>query len=115
MNNTKSTPNGLIRFVLLVVSHPVQPSAPQLSAFLLDILPEFNKQHDGTGKVGMSWETKPISSIDINQLAVKTFGDVIMDESKYTYRTLHLRFNGGEAKCFVVYDIADKKWWQFWK
>ena len=104
INIAKGKSTGLIRYVLLVVSHPEQPSAGQMSAFLMDILPEFQTQHDGTGKMGLLWETKPINSIDMSSVAIKTFGDVIMDESKYTYRTLHLGINGGEAKCLVVYD-----------
>ncbi|OQB94319.1 MAG: hypothetical protein BWX84_00243 [Verrucomicrobia bacterium ADurb.Bin118] len=103
MNNANA-PKGLIRYALLVVFHPTEPSVPQMSAFLMDILPEFQSQHDGTGKVGMLWEKRPIDSIDISSLAVKTFGDAILDESKYIYRTLHLKIDGGEAKCFVAYD-----------
>jgi hypothetical protein len=90
----------------MVVSNPVQPTPPQMSAFLMDILPEFKTQHDGTGKVGFLWETKPMSSIDVPALAIETFGSQIMDASRYTYRTLHIRLQAGEAKCLVVYDVA---------
>ncbi len=102
-------PQGTIRFVLLVTSHPIKPSTEQMAAFLMDILPEFKAQDKDTGKVGFLWVTKPMHSVDVPSLAMKTFGSHIMDSSKYTYRILHIGLKGGEAKCFVVYDGASNE------
>lgn len=111
-------PSGLIRYVLLVVSHPVQPTTGQMSKFLTEVLPEFTKQPKDTGIAGLLHETKPMHMINMPKVATEAFGEGILDESKYIYRTMHFGLNGGEAKCFVVYDIASKcaaKWWQIWK
>jgi len=134
---TKGKPTGLIRYVLLVVSHPEQPTAPQMSDFLLRILPEFKTQNDGTAKVGLLWETKPMESIDVPALAMQTFGREVADETKFTYRTLRHKMSGGETRCLVICDAPPSgqpattkdtttapdrpsqasagKWWQFWK
>lgn len=136
-NPAQGKPTTLIRYVLMVVSHPEQPTTPQMSQFLLKILPEFKTQNDGTAKVGFLWETKPMDSIDVPALAVQTFGREVADESKYTYRTLRHKMTGGETKCLVIYDAPPSqqlatstdttnaphrrieaspgKWWQFWK
>jgi hypothetical protein len=107
-------PKGLIRYVLLVVSHPQEPTPGQTFAFLHNLLPEFKKQHDGTEKIATQWLTTPIGSIDMTALAIETFGNGVMN-SNYTHRTLRIGLNEGEARCLVAYDIAVKSWWQFWK
>jgi hypothetical protein len=106
-NDEKLKPRGLIRFVFLAVSHPdIQPTAQQMSAFIMEKLPEFEKQPNGTAKIGLLCETKSMNLIDIYSLAMETFGNEVSDESKYTYRTMHFGIDGGEAKCLVIYDIA---------
>ncbi len=135
--NDKNNPRGLIRYVLLVVSHPVEPTMPQMSAFLLRILPEVNSQPNGSVKLGFLWDKKPISSIDIPALAKQTFGNDVADASRFTYRTLRHKMQGGDTECLVIYDAlphahptasndtntptsfsrqaSSGKWWQFWK
>jgi len=134
--NSQATRRGLIRFVLLVVSHPEQPTAPQMSAFLLKMLPEFKAQPNGAAKVGLLWETRSMDSIDVPGLAVQTFGSEVANESRYTYRTIRHKMAGGETKCLVIYDLVStasiprpstsevtlasggesvRKWWRFWK
>ena len=72
-----------------------------------------------------------MSSIDMAAVAAEAFGNEVVNNSIYDYRTLHLGLNGGEAKCLVVYDktvaapsstgriqasaVSPKKWWQFGK
>ena len=89
----------------MVASLPTQPTNPQMSAFVMDLLPELEKQNDGTAKIGLLWETKPMYLIDVQALAVDSFGDIILDSSKFIYRTLSIKLGTGEAKCFVVYDV----------
>jgi len=95
---------GLIRYVLLVVSHPMPPTRAQTAEFLNKILPELKTQQDGTAKIGILLETDPIGSVDMTAKAVEAFGDRVVDNEAYTYRTLHLGLRGGGAKCLVVYD-----------
>ena len=97
-------PRGLIRYVLMVASLPTQPTNPQMSAFVMDLLPELEKQNDGTAKIGLLWETKPMYLIDVQALAVEAFGNIVLDSNKFIYRTLSVKLGTGEAKCFVVYD-----------
>jgi hypothetical protein len=97
-------PRGLIRYVLLVTSLPTQPTNPQMASFLMDLLPELDSQQDGTAKIGFLWETKSMHLIDIQALAVESFGNIILDSNKYIYRTQHIKLKTGEAKCFIVYD-----------
>lgn len=104
----KGKTRGVIRYVLLVVSHPTQPTTAQMSSFVTDILPEFAAQENSEAKLGLLWKTDPINSIDINALAAKTFGNSILDADKHTYRTLVYKLNGGESKCLVVYDVVYK-------
>ena len=109
-DNSRRKKRGLIRYVLMIVSHPSQPSTPQMSQFLLSILPEFKAQKDGTAKVGLLWETESMNLINLPKLAIETFGNGITNSDKYTYRTIHFGITGGEAKCFVVYDIKKGLW-----
>ena len=93
-----------ISYAFMVVSHPIQPSDGQLSAFLIKTLPELATS-DGDGQLGFLWVTNLLNSVDITALAIDAFGNCIIDESKYIYRTLHLGIDGGEAKCLVVYEL----------
>jgi hypothetical protein len=103
-------PDGLIRYVLLAVSHPVEPTTPQTFAFLNDILPELKSRIDGTEKIACRWlGTKPMGSVDMTALAIETFGKGVANNNIYTYRTLHLGLKGGEAKCLVAYDASSRK------
>jgi hypothetical protein len=102
--STNSKPKGAIRFVLMVVFHPIQTSTPQMSAFLMDLLPDLNSQNNRNGKIGLIWKPDPIDLIDLQSLAIKTFGEGITDTNTYIYRTLHLGIDGGDVKCLVVYD-----------
>jgi hypothetical protein len=129
--STSGKPKGFIRYVLLVISLPVEPTPPQTFAFLNKILPELETQQDGTAKIAKHWVTTPMSSIDMAAVAAEAFGNEVVNNSIYDYRTLHLGLNGGEAKCLVVYDktvaapsstgriqasaVSPKKWWQFGK
>jgi hypothetical protein len=128
--DTSEKPQGTIRYVLFVVSHPVSPTPAQTFEFLNKILPELNKQKDGTAKIGTLWETDPIGSINMTEKAVEAFGDAVANNQIYTYRTLHLGLRGGDAKCLVIYDRVPtnpttatrdtapsteaRKWWRFW-
>jgi hypothetical protein len=103
-SSTTHKPKGSIRYVLLVVSHPVQPDPRQTFGFLNKIVPELQTQQDGTAKIGTLWETKPIATIDMSAKAVEAFGHGVVNNDIYTYRTLHLSIRGGDAKCLVVYD-----------
>jgi hypothetical protein len=120
MDDTRQKPKGLIRYVLLVVSHPVQPNPQQTFEFLNKILPELRTQHDDSPKIGTLWETTPIAGIDMTAKAAEAFGASIVNNDLYIYRTLHLGLGGGDAECLVVYDKpgssrSSKKWWRFWK
>jgi hypothetical protein len=100
-----STSRGLIRYVLLVVCHPTwQPTTAQMSEFVCDRLPEFGRQPNGTAKVGLLFDSIPMSSIDMAGRAVEAFGSKVSDESRFIYRTLHFGLKGGEAKILVIYD-----------
>lgn len=120
MDDTEQKPKGLIRYALLVVSHPVQPNPQQTFEFLNKILPELRMQQDDSTKIGTLWETTPIAGIDMAAKAVEAFGASVVNNDLYTYRTLHLGLSGGDAKCLVVYDKtgsspSSKKWWRFRK
>ena len=110
---------GLIRYVLLVVCHPEwQPTAAQMSEFLLNKFPGFASQPNGSAKVGLLYEAKPMHLIDMNTVAMESFGKEVSDNSKYTYRTMHFSLKGGEAKILVIYDNAisgPRKWYRFWE
>lgn len=93
---------GNISYLLMVVTHPIQPSAGQMSAFLFDRIPELSTSN---AKIGFLWETKPIDTINIQALAIDTFGAEVADETKHMYRTLQFLIEGGEGKIFAVYDI----------
>jgi hypothetical protein len=107
LNFLKSKPSGLIRYVLLVVSHPNEPTPRQTFEFMESILPELGRQekkHEGVAKIAWLWKTEPMSSIDMTALAAKSFGAAVVDNGLYTYRTIHFKLQGGEAKCLVAYD-----------
>jgi len=104
IENTNEKPKGLIRFVFLVVSLPVQPEQTQMAEFLMNLLPEFEQQQDGTAKIGFLCETTSMNLINVQSLAIDAFGNNILDSDKYIYRTISIKLKTGEAKCFVVYD-----------
>jgi len=97
-------PTGLIRYLLLVVSHPVQPNPRQTFDFLNEILPELKTQQNDSTKIGTLWVTTPIGGIDMTAKAIEAFGVGVVNNDLYIYRTLHLGLHGGDAKCLVVYD-----------
>jgi hypothetical protein len=105
VDEVKSSPTS-IRYVLLVVSHPTAPTAPQTAAFLMDILPELDTQHHESTKIGTLWVTTPIAAVDMAAKAAEAFGPGIVNNEVYTYRTLQLKLKEGDAKCLVVYDKA---------
>jgi hypothetical protein len=105
IDEVRSSPTS-IRYVLLVVSHPTAPTAPQTAAFLMDILPELDTQHHESTKIGTLWVTTPIAAVDMAAKAAEAFGPGIVNNEVYTYRTLQLKLKEGDAKCLVVYDKA---------
>lgn len=74
----------------------------------MDLLPDFEKQQDGTAKIAFKWVNEPLKFIDMQALAIDTFGKGILDINNFVYRTLHIKLKTGEAKCFVVYDKFKK-------
>jgi hypothetical protein len=104
----KNEPTGIIRYVLLVTSVPVQLTTAQMSTLVMECLPNFEKQQDGTCKISFIWRTEPMNLIDVPALAIETFGNGIMDANKYVYRRLNIKLKTGEACILVVYD-ADSK------
>jgi len=110
MANTdiKDTPSGLIRYVLLVVSSPNQTTTADMCKLVMDILPNFEKQQDGTAKISLLWKTEHMNTIDVPALAIEIFGNEMIDANRFVYRMLPMQLVDGEASCFVVYD-ADPK------
>ncbi|WP_295433887.1 hypothetical protein [uncultured Thiodictyon sp.] len=96
-------PEGLIHCAFMVVSYPVEPTVPQMGAFLMRILPELGMPENRLAKLGFFWDSKPMELLDINALAISTFGDEITDAESYIYRTIHHKLDGGAAKCLIVY------------
>ena len=102
--NTSNNPKGHIRYVLLVVSLPTEPTPAQTFEFLNKILPELETQQDGSAKIGTLWEPKAIEAIDMTAKAVEAFGRGVADKDRYVSRTLTLSLSTGGVKCLVVYD-----------
>jgi len=134
---------GLIKYILLIFSHPTAKFDELGLALLVDkTLPEYISQKYNKAKIGFMPDTEPINSFDLPSLAIETFGEGIKNEKIYIYRMLHFKCDGGEGKCLVVYDKKQKenkpitkldklsssvmntdnsisnkskKWWEFWK
>ncbi len=100
-------PNGLIRYVILVVSLPTEPNPAQTIEFLDTILPELEQQQGGSAKVCTVWQTAPIESIDMTGKAVEAFGTSVVNNDLYVYRTLTMGLKTGGSKCLVVYDKTE--------
>lgn len=99
-------PRGMVRYALLVMSHPEQPETADMANFVLERLPVLKSQPDGNAKIGFLWITDPIDGVDMSSKALEAFGNDVADESKYVYRTLGFSLPGGGAKILVAYDIA---------
>jgi hypothetical protein len=97
-------PKGTIHYVFMIVSLPEQPIMSQTSAFLLEILPELEKQATATTKIGFKWVTESLDNVEMSSLIIDAFGGSVMNNDTYSYRTMHLKLKEGEAKCIVVYD-----------
>lgn len=106
-------PKGIIRYIQLAVSHPTALSPSQTSKIIMEVLPELKSQHDGDTKIGQYCDTKSMKYIDINALAIDSFGKDFANKSSYTYRTIKFSIDGGEAKILVAY--VKNKWWCFWR
>jgi hypothetical protein len=110
MANTDKSglPVGLIRYALLVVSLPVQPTTADMCKLLMEMIPDFEKRQDGTAKISLQWKAEPMDAIDVPDLAIRYFGNEIIDANKFLYRILPVKLEKGEARCFVVIDAHPK-------
>lgn len=104
LKKMKDKPKGTICYIVLIVCNPTRPTASQMSAFLMENLPELRTQHNKKTKICQKWDTGPIGARDTKDLLVETFGNAAVNNTKYVYRSLEFALSEGYAECLVAYE-----------
>lgn len=96
---------GIIRYVLLVVSQPVEPTPSQMAALIKKYVPELDAWRDPNTKIAHVWKTEPMSQINMTTLAVEAFGTGAIDIDAYNYRSASDKIiTGEETGYFIAYE-----------